>query len=390
MAGQGVTRRGLTKLTVAGLLSRHAQAADILKIGVIADLSGSSAAWGQAIKIAGQIAADDVNVAGGLKVGDRSYQVGIVAYDDQYQAAKAVSAVSRLVDEDGVKFLLGPLSSASAIAVKPIVQARGVLTFAGSYSKKIIEPGTKFLFRAYSTPVEYFGPMLDWLKRDGPQGIDKVVLLNPNDETGWDGQDTQLKGYAAGNVQVVARELYERATKDFQPILTRVLATGPQLIELGTSAPATAGLIVRQAREMGYKGTFIKIGGPGPHEIIAAAGRSASEGVINYLQADESDPTYQQIAAKAKKYSPHPMHTSTINFIDAARIMMAAMQKAGTVTDSEAVRAAIPEVMPMPSVLGAALRLGGRDVYGADNQVITPSYIGIIHDGQIQTAGVVE
>ena len=96
-------------------------------------------------------------------------------------------------------------------------------------------------------------------------------------------------------------ELYERAQKDFQPMFTKILKLNPDLIDLGSSPPGTAGLLIRQARELGYKGKFLKTGGAGPEEIVAVAGKEASEGLISVLYADPANPGFAKLSAEYEK-----------------------------------------------------------------------------------------
>src|SRR5258708_24241080 len=104
-------------LVVAG--SSHAAPAQTLKLGVLATLSGAGTAWGIAMQGAAELAAEDVNGRGGLDVGGKKYKVEVVAYDDHYKAADALTAFNRLVFDDGIKFVVGPLGSAAAFAGLP-------------------------------------------------------------------------------------------------------------------------------------------------------------------------------------------------------------------------------------------------------------------------------
>ncbi len=365
-----------------------AAAADTLVIGTISALTGAGSSWGMAVAAGPQLAAEEINAKGGLKVGDKVYQIKVISYDEQYKAADAVAAYNRLVNQDGVKFIVGPLSSAGTMAIKEMVEDNKTIAFTGAYTRKAIDPNTKFMFRAYSTPVEYVGPMIEWLRQNQPEGKRNVVLLNPNDETGWDAVELQEANYKAKGFKVVGKELYERTLKDFQPLLTKALAAKPDIIELGTSSPATAGLIVRQARELGYQGRFIKIGGPGPRDIVAGAGVANAEGVLNFLLADRSSDGYKRLAEEYRKRNGHEVNEIMFGFYDAARILFAAIQKAGTISDTDKVRQAIPQVMPFKSAFGVDLTLTGKQSYGADTQIVTTSYVGEIRKGEPVVLGI--
>ena len=370
-------------IVLASTLLSAANAQDVIKVGVITTLTGPAAPWGIAMASGVQMAAKEVNDKGGLKVGTKSYRIEVIAYDEQYKAGVAISAAQRLISQDGARFIIGPLSSAGTLAVRDILQQNKIIAIATPFTRKALDPSAPFLFRMFSTPVEYSKPIVHWLKENLPADVRRVVIVNPNDETGWDSQDLLSSAYPQEGFTIVGKELFERALRDFQPILTKLLAVKPDIIEMGTAAPATAGLIVRQARELGYKGRFVKIGGPGPREIVEAAGKEAAEGVINYMYTDTTNPSYQRMAEEFKKEHGHDANDLLPIPYDAMRILMAAIQNAGTATDTEKVRQSIAKVTPFKSVLGDTIRLGGKESYGIDTQFLTPAYIGVIKDGKI-------
>lgn len=379
---------GGVMLAAAGLPPAGAQ--EVLKIGVIGPMTGPGAQWGLAAAGGVQIAAKEVNDKGGLRVGGKTYRVEVIAYDEQYKAAVAISAMQRLVNQDGVKFVFGPVSSAGTLAVMDIVKETKTLAFTGAYSRKALDPANPYMFRVYCVATDFAQPMVNWLKKNTKGDLKRVAIVNPNDETGWDSDKLLSDTYTKSGYTVVAKELYERSVRDYQPVLTKILAERPDIVDLGTAPPASAGLIVRQARELGYKGHFIKIGGSGPRQIIEGAGKAAAEGVINYIPADEQNPGYRRLAADYRKMSGNEMNPLLVNWYDGAYILMAAIRVAGTVSDTEKVRQSFAKALPYKSVLGGTIRLGGKETYGIDNQFLTPNYIGIIKDGDVVSPGTAE
>lgn len=373
--------------TVGGLSLPSAFAQDSLKIGVIGPMTGPGAQWGLAAAGGVQIAAAEVNAKGGLKVGDKTYRVEVIPYDEQYRAAVAISAMQRLVNQDGVKFVFGPVSSAGTLAIMDISRDTKTIGVTGAYSSKALDPSNPYMFRVYSAASDFAEPMVKWFKKNLPDSAKRVAIVNPNDETGWDSDKLLTELYAKYGYTVVAKELYERSVRDYIPILTKILAEKPDLLDVGTAPPASAGLIVRQARELGYKGTIVKIGGSGPRQIVEGAGKEAAEGVINYIPADEQNPAYQRLAADYKKMSGNDMNPLLVNWYDGAYILMGAIQQAGTVSDTDKVRQAFPKVLPYKSVLGGTIKLGGKELYGINNAFLTPNYIGVIKNGDVVAVG---
>ena len=154
-----------------------AQAQDTLTLGALVTLSGAGAAWGQGMKNAAEIAADQVNQAGGLDVGGRKYQVKVVAYDDKYQANEAVTVANRLVFEDKVKYIIGPVGSAPVLAIQPITEKNKVILMTLGFTSKALAADKPYTFRPNVTTAEVSQPQIDWLVKH--QGIRKAGGLFP-------------------------------------------------------------------------------------------------------------------------------------------------------------------------------------------------------------------
>ncbi len=373
------TSKAVLLAALAVALSSPARAAETLKLGVVSALTGPGSAWGLAVDGGLRIAVKEINDQGGLKVGTKTYTLTVTSYDDKYKAADGVTAVTRLIEQDGIKYIFGPLGSASMLAVKPLFEGNDVVALVNSYSDKVIDKDTKHIYRMLPTTREFIDPMVKWVKENKPQ-LKTVSIISPNDETGWASQALQKTYYAKYGFQVVGAELFERSLKDFQPLLTRILAAKPDVIELDTTPPPTAGLIIRQARELGFKGQFDKIGGPGVVEIVAAAGKEFAEGTIVYVGADASAEKYKYLQREYEKIHPPPMNSFNVFFYDAAHMLFDAMKKAGTVTDVAKVRAALETIVPYQGMQGK-LRWTGKDYYGSDHQLLLPVFVGQIVDG---------
>jgi branched-chain amino acid transport system substrate-binding protein len=358
---------------------------DTLKIGVVSALSGPGSEWGLAQDGAAKIAAMEVNAKGGLKVGNKTYKIEVISYDDQYKAALAVSGATRLIEQDKVKLVVGPMGSASALAVKPLFEQNKILAIIGAYTEKALDANTKYLYRGFPTQVEFVGPIVEWLKKNRP-ALKTVAELEPNDETGWFSQKLLKAHYEGAGYKIVSSELFERSLKDFQPVLTRILATKPDIIELGTTPPGTAGLVIRQARELGFKGQFVKIGGPGVPQIVAAAGKEFSEGLICYAAADVTTKNYKDLEGQYAKVLKPPMNEFVVYFYDVVHMLLDAIQAAGTVDDTDKIRAALEKVAPYKGIQGT-IRWGGMKAYDSNHQILTPTFIGMIKNGKQEIIG---
>ena len=351
--------------------------AQTIKIGVIAPMTGPGAQWGMAGKMAGEILAAEVNAKGGLDVSGKKYQVQIITYDDQYKAAEAVAAYNRLVTQDGAKFILVE-TSAPTMAVRQNVEDDKVLALTSSYTPAAITKDTKYMFRLYSTATDFLPGYVGWMKENIKER--QMITLNPNDETGWSQQKVTEKHYKDAGFSVVGGELYERSVQDFAPIMTKILALKPDVIDLGASSPASAGLIVRQARDMGYKGRFVQTGGAGWASVVQTAGKEGAEGLVNILYADPENAGYKRLIEDYKKVVGQPPNEIIVPYYDSFTVLLAAIQKGGDVNDTTKVAAAFKSVLPMKGVQG-------DEMTWEHQQIRTYNYVGVLTNGAPKVGG---
>lgn len=354
---------------------------DELKIGVISCLSGPGIAWGNAVLHGTQMAAERVNAKGGLTVNGKKYTIKIIGYDDLYTGQGGVTAANRLIFEDKVKFIMGPISSASLLAFQPISEPEKILVLSNTYTGKALSKEKPFTFRVVPTSREFAIPMVKWLAAKHPEAK-SVAIISPNDDTGTEVQSHDILGYEAAGIQVKFKEFYERDTKDFFPILTRVISQGVDIIDTDGSSPGTVGLIVKQARQLGFKGILCKTGGPGTPEVIRVAGKAA-EGFYYYTPISD-DPAMKQYEKDYTEKYRNPMNGLTPYFYDGAGMLFKAIEEAGTIENTEAVKDKLMNIKDYPGLLGK-LNWTGEKVYGINRQIVTPSYVGQVKDGKEHT-----
>ncbi|MFT0545979.1 ABC transporter substrate-binding protein [Allopusillimonas ginsengisoli] len=362
---------------LAAPLSVSAQ--ETLNIGALVTLSGAGASWGQGMKNAAEIAADEVNEKGGLEVGGKKYKVNVIAYDDKYQANEAVTVANRLVFEDKVQYIIGPVGSAPVLAIQPITEKNKVIVMTLGFTSKALQKEKPFTFRPNVTTAEVSQPQIDWIVES--QGIKKVGALFPNDETGQQIAIDLKAAYKHAGADLAAVEFFERDRVDFVPLLTRMAARGITAIELDGNSPTTAGLIVKQAREIGFTGNIIRTGGPATQEIVNVAGKQASEGMFVHTPIDpELDSTKAYTEAYAAKYKT-AMNGFSPAFYDGTRMLFEAMRRAGTTTDTDKVRAELEKITDFSGALGN-LNWTGQEMYGSNHQLNAPFYVAEVKDGK--------
>lgn len=356
-----------------------------MKLGVIAPLSGSGAGWGLALRAGAELASDDTNAKGGLEVAGTKYKIEVIPYDDKYQGQAAADAANRLIFMDKVKFIIGPMGSAAGLAAQEITEANKVLFVGNSFTTKFLSPKTLYSFRTTMTMAEFSLPMAKFLAEKFPQAK-KVATIGPNDETGYDVSGFNKKALQAAGQEVIVQEYFERGTVDFMPVLSKIFAQKPDILNLNGSNPGDCGLILKQARQMGYKGLIVKIGGPGTPEMLKVAGKDLMEGFIYYSPINPDDQKIIEINKKYDKKFPPPMNGFTPQFYDGTLWLFEAIKKAGTVSDTEKVKAAL-EGLTFNGVYTGRMSWTGKETYGIDHQVKFPFYVMVVKDGKETVLG---
>ena len=279
-------------------------------------------------------------------------------------------------------------TSPAAVALKQNVEDDQIVAITSAASPNALDPDAKFMFRVQTTPDGYMPALIAWLRDNMPER--RVALINVNDEVGWSFSELSEGLYLENGFEVTNNELFERAQKDFAPMLTKVIAQNPDVMDVGGVPPAITGLVMRQARELGYEGKFVKTAGPSPKEIVEAAGKEAAEGMLTVLFADPANPGYQRLAGEFKSSIGQEPNEMILPVYDGFSVLLRAVQKAGTVDDTAQIAAAFAEALPMASAQGDELTLADRSAPGGSHQVVTTTYIGVIKDGVPEVIGKVK
>ncbi|MBV8919537.1 ABC transporter substrate-binding protein [Bradyrhizobium sp.] len=256
------SRRALLKTTAAaaavvGLDWTRARAqADIVRIGVIYDLSGPFAAGGSvASSIGTQIAIDLVNEKGGIA---GKYKVAPVTADSQSKADAAINEVERLINQENLDIIDGVYSSAHAVPLAAkIEQQKKILWITTAVSTAVFkDKNLQYVFRAQIHSEQYGQAFAGFLTEHAKAklGIEpkdlKVALIHEDGPYGV-GVAAADEAYSKqGGLQVVLKEGYSAAAPDLSALVTKIKRAGADVISHAGYNPDIT-LFLRQARENG-------------------------------------------------------------------------------------------------------------------------------------------
>lgn len=371
---------GLTMALALGASAFTASANEELKIGVIGALSGGGTAWGQGLLRGVEIAVDEMNANGGLTVGETTYDLTIIPFDDQYNAAQAKTAAERLVHDEKIKFLFGPVGSPGALGSIPVTQPEKVIQFVDGYATKILDNEYKadsYIFKVGLSSSEFSDPVVEWVAKTMPD-VKKVGLIAPNDAVGQQAITALVDRYKSQGFEVWT-DFYERGSKEFTPLLLRMVSEGVDLFDLNSNAPGEAGLLLKQAREVGYGGVVLQAGGAGVAEIVAAVGPHA-EGFLKYDVVDLTSPEIQDFVKMYEAKYTGPINGLAPEYYSAAQVLFQAIRTVGSL-DTTAIRDEIENMEGWETPFLGPLNWTGKDKYGVNHQIVIPFYIMKVVDG---------
>jgi len=228
-------RRTATAITVVGLIAATVgcstngggntdEPADTspIKIGVPIPVTGAVASTGDAARMGIELAAETINANGGIN----GRQVELVVGDTEADPTKANTVVTRLVQQDGVDLIVGPITSDESLATMPILTQANIPSMNGSGSA-ITPENSPFSFAMLINAVDQGKAMVRFAVDRGAQ---KVGLLNYTASQGKAGYGGWIDALSAAGIEPVAHEEFDAPVTDITPQLLKLRAAGADTI----------------------------------------------------------------------------------------------------------------------------------------------------------------
>ncbi len=359
-----------------GLIAGSAGAAETVKIGLMAPLTGFAAADGLSVLNSVKLAVERVNSEGGVL----GKKVQLVSYDDRADAKEAVGLARKLIQQDRVVGVVGGSYSTPSRAVAPIFQDDEV-PFVAAYAvhPDITKAGDYCFRNGFLGMVEGKSAAYVAVKMLKAK---KIALLTSDNDFGRtlaEGFRTYLKGQ---NAAIVYQQTYPFKEKDFKPYLAKIKEKAPDLI-FASGYYFQTGPIVKQAREMGIKTQIVGEEGADSPKFLEIAGPAAEGFIITTnLNRDDKRPEVQAFLKEyRKRYGIEPDMVGASAY-DAFMIIVDAVKRADS-TQGPEVRKAIAATRDFDGLTG---RLKGFTKIG---EVVKEVQVQVVRNGAFHYFGVV-
>lgn len=258
-----------------------------VKVGVIAPLTGDVAMYGNAVKEAVSLYIDEFNAA------DHPFDVKLIVYDDKGDPTEAMNAYNKLVYQDDIAVLIGPVTSSPTFGVAEASVDDGIPALTPTATHPDVTTYGDNYFRACFEDPFQGGTMADFAKNE--LGVATAAIIYNNADTYSIGlKDAFVKVAGEVGLTIVAEEAYGSTDIDFKAQLTNIISTNPDVLFIPYYYNITY-MICSQARELGYTGTFLGVDGTDGVLAIEGADTSVFDGMYfaNHYSTDSDSPITQ-------------------------------------------------------------------------------------------------
>jgi branched-chain amino acid transport system substrate-binding protein len=322
----------------AGTGKTAATDGNVIRIGHVAPLSGGDAHLGKDNENGARLAADEINAAGGVKLGDKTYRVEIQGEDDKADPREGTLVAQKLVDAGAVA-VVGHLNSGSSIPASKIYKDADVAQISpSSTAVKYTDQGFKTTFRVVANDRQQGTAMANYAT--DVLKAKTVAIVDDRTAYGQGLVDIVEQVVKEHGATVITREYTDNKASDFNAILTKIRATKPDVIIYG-GMDDTAGPMAKQIHQLGIKTPliagdgactleFIKLAGDGADQLTCTRG---GEAVERLPKGDQFMTRYQaKFGSPVQIYAPYSY--------DAVYVIVDAIRRAGSL-DRAAVTAAV-------------------------------------------------
>lgn len=379
---------GLTGLAV-GPWVRSANGQDrVLHVGVLGVMSGPAASWGLVNRYCAEAAAQMFNEEGGADIAGEKYRIEITSIDDKNDPKLAVQGAERLVSQ-GIRYIIGPNVDTTAASIVPVIERAGAINIPYAFSKALYTPPRSNSILGMIASYQA-GPII-YKRLMTERGVKSVSFVARNESDPLNQRD---EGVAAartlGLTLVSSSDTYEPGTADFFPVMSKVVRGKPDLIVLAGVAPADAPLLIRAARQLGYKGllstetaqdakTLGQVAGKDADGFISVGGASTPE--IRSAYMERFVERYTKVAGEWNDEAGTKVY--------ALQTIIYTLQKAGTsaLTDVGAFKKAVPQIQVRNPFLKepSTLKYVGTAYFKQPRQIGVPMVVNEFRDGNFRT-----
>ena len=353
-----------TLFVLLAFISGNAMAQGKVTVGIVTSLSGPMAAPGKFQMNGFRLAEEEINSGGGVTVGGKKFTIELKPYDTRANPAEGASAMQRFATVDKVPVVLGELHSGVAAAEAPIAQDYGVpLILTIPTGPNLTEQGNRFLFRVNANNDQLTQALADFISR---QNWTPLAFIAWNNDAGRGGVNGMKK--LLGDPKIGYVGYFNVGEVDFSSHVSNIRAQNARAVML-LMDEEPGSLAIKQLRDAGLKTQLVGTLAMGSDRFLARLDAQRLDGMVQYnaFPPNANVPRIKAFSDRYKKKYGEEAHGFAAQSYDGLMLAVAAMQKAGTVTDGRKIREALA-AMEHDGVIG-------RIKFDAKGQAHPPVYV---------------
>jgi len=321
-------------------------------IGANFELTGNVATFGVSVLNAIEMAFEEINNAGGVL----GVPIKLVKVDNKSDATESTNVATRLITQDKVVAVIGPVTSTNVLAAAPVAMQHKIplLTPTGTNEKITFENGQtkEWIFR--NCFIDSFQGQVGATFAINTLKAQKAALLVEKNSDYAKGLAAVFEEtFKAKGGTIVANESFVTEDKDFRVQLTNIKKANPDVLYV-PSYYEQDGLIAKQAREVGYTGPIVGADGWDSAKLIEIAGGPGPLQNVyftNHYSVESTDPKVVKFVQDYKaKFGAEPDALAALGY-DGAKLLADAIQRAGS-TDPNKIKEALAATQGFEGVTG--------------------------------------
>ncbi len=320
--------------------------AGVIKVGYYGDLSGRTSSFGQSTKNGSEMAADEINKAGGIN----GRLIQIVVEDDQGEPNKAATVVTKLINQDKVHALIGEVASSNSLAAGPKAQEAKVPMISPSSTNPAVTQVGDYIFRVcFIDPFQ--GEVMAKFAANNLKAKRAAILYDFNSDYSRGLLQFFKRSFTQLGGQVVSEQSYTQGDRDFSGQLTAVRSATPDVIYV-PGYYSEVGVIANQTKQLGIKAPLLGSDGWDAPQLWQLGGAALNGDYIsNHYSVDDPSPVIQKfVSAYRARYNVLPDALAALGY-DAMKVLGDAVSRAGS-TESAKLRDAIAQTANFSGITG--------------------------------------
>lgn len=341
----------LAIVLVLGIITTSV-AENVYKIGAIFPLTGSGAKFGEDDRMGVILAMEDINSVGGIK----GHKIDFIFEDSKTDPKEAIAIFNKFLATSPSPVILATMSSVG-MALKPLVEEHKIVMFIIAANPALTEEGG-YVFRMLPTAsnqTERLAKLASTKLK-----LKRVAVLHINDDFG----DGMRKSFVSsfenlkGKISIV--ESFEKDSSNFRPQVTKVIAKKPEAVFVAGYGKAL-GIIIKQIREMGYKGLLLGSLELSYPDILSIAGEATEGAIVVDVIVDKESPKLKEFTERFQQRFKKEPNLDAYLAYDMVQLVAEAIKNTGYTADG--IRESLLTIKSFHGLTGDLNIMPNGDVY---------------------------